>query len=339
MTWAVLGLPPLLPFLFSGSIADNIRKGKPGASDEEVVAAAKAANAYDFCIEFPDGMQTEVGQRGSQLSGGQKQRIAIARAIIKNPAILLLDEATSALDSHSEKIVQEALDNLARSKKRTTFVVAHRLSTIREADKIAVIDKGQVKELGSHEELMARQGIYAELVALQGGSGREEAVEGAGKVQAEGGAEGGDEVSRVKSVSVSRLPLGASMRRLSRAVSQVLRESLPFQDGVEEGTEGAAEGRPSLWGLSFRHWPYLLVGLLSNCALGVLFPFWGYLLANVMSVFYSTDRDYILERGSFWAGMFVVLGSAAILFYTLAFWGLGNTQNRAGVGEGHLAQS
>jgi ATP-binding cassette subfamily B (MDR/TAP) protein 1 len=217
---------------------------------------------------------------------------------------------------------------LARSKKRTTFVVAHRLSTIREADKIAVIDKGQVKELGSHEELMARQGIYAELVALQGGSGREEAVEGAGKVQAEGGAEGGDEVTRVKSVSVSRLPLGASMRRLSRAVSQVLRESLPFQDGVEGGTEGTAEDRPSLWGLSFRHWPYLLVGLLSNCALGVLFPFWGYLLANVMSVFYSTDRDYILERGSFWAGMFVVLGSAAILFYTLAFWGLGNVAER-----------
>eukprot|EP00624_Nannochloropsis_granulata_P003403 evm.model.NODE_27191_length_32237_cov_31.285324.8 len=304
--------------LFTGTIADNIRTGKPGATDEEVIAAAKAANAYDFCMDLPEGLKTEVGQRGSQLSGGQKQRIAIARAIIKNPAILLLDEATSALDSQSEKVVQDALDNLSRTKKRTTFVVAHRLSTIRNADKIAVIDKGQVKEIGSHDELLALNGLYSELLALQGGNGREEAVAcGAGEVVKE----------EVPPVLVKAMPtgytgLGASVRRLSRAVSHALRQSLTFHEDDKK------EARPSLWGLSFRHWPYLTVGLLSNCALGVLFPLWGYLLANVMNVFYSTDKNYIIERGSFWAGMFVLLGVSAVTFYTTAFWGLGNVSER-----------
>lgn len=215
-------------------------------------------------------------------------------------------------------MVQEALDNLARTKKRTTFVVAHRLSTIRNADKIAVIDKGQVKELGSHDELLALNGLYAELVALQGGHGREEDVAGgAGEVVKE-------QVppALIKAVPTGGKGLGASVRRLSRAVSQAIRQSLTFHEDEKKGA------RPSLWGLSFRHWPYLMVGLLSNCALGVLFPFWGYLLANVMNVFYSTDKDYIIERGSFWAGMFVVLGVCAVTFYTTAFWGLGNVSER-----------
>ncbi|KAF0700686.1 hypothetical protein As57867_008829, partial [Aphanomyces stellatus] len=150
-----IGLVGQEPSLFSCSIADNIRYGKPGATLEDVHAAAKQANAYDFIMGFPSGFDTEVGERGAQLSGGQKQRIAIARAIIKNPAVLLLDEATSALDTESERIVQASLDTLLASRKRTTIIIAHRLSTIRDADRIVVLAKGQVVEEGSHDELMA----------------------------------------------------------------------------------------------------------------------------------------------------------------------------------------
>ncbi|ETM30814.1 hypothetical protein L914_21510, partial [Phytophthora nicotianae] len=142
------------PVLFSGTIAENIALGKPGASRAEVEAAAKSANAFDFISNFPLGFDTEVGDRGAQVSGGQKQRIAIARAILRDPDVLLLDEATSALDNESEHIVQASLDALVVQKQRTTIVVAHRLSTIRKADMIAVTRDGSIVELGSHEELM-----------------------------------------------------------------------------------------------------------------------------------------------------------------------------------------
>lgn len=152
--------------LFAGSIRENISFGKVDATEEEIIEAAKKANAWEFIESFPDKLDTEVGDRGIQLSGGQKQRVAIARAILKDPAILILDEATSALDSESEKLVQEALDTLMKG--RTSFVIAHRLSTIKKADKILVIDKGEVKEQGRHDELIALNGIYSNLVDLQG---------------------------------------------------------------------------------------------------------------------------------------------------------------------------
>ena len=160
-----IGLVGQEPVLFSGSIGFNIATGKPGSTSEEVEAAAKMANAHAFIMEFPEGYDTEVGEKGGQLSGGQKQRIAIARAMIKNPSILLLDEATSALDNESEKVVQEALDDLLAKQKRTTIVIAHRLSTIRYADKIAVVDKGSIVEEGSHDQLMAKgpDGYYYKL--------------------------------------------------------------------------------------------------------------------------------------------------------------------------------
>ena len=156
---------PQETFLFGGTIKENISFGKE-VTDEEIISAAKMANAYNFIQEdLPNKFETEVGERGALLSGGQKQRIAIARALIKNPEIMILDEATSALDSESEKLVQEALDSLMEG--RTTFVIAHRLSTIVRADKIVVMENGEIKEMGTHSELIAMNGIYKNLYDIQ----------------------------------------------------------------------------------------------------------------------------------------------------------------------------
>jgi ABC-type multidrug transport system fused ATPase/permease subunit len=161
-----MAIVPQEVLLFGGTIRENIEYGKPGATEEEILKAADQANAMEFIGKFPEGLETLVGERGVQLSGGQRQRIAIARAILKNPAILILDEATSSLDSENERLVQEALEKLMEG--RTSFVIAHRLSTIHKADKIIVIDQGEVKEMGTHEELLAnRDGIYYQLTRLQ----------------------------------------------------------------------------------------------------------------------------------------------------------------------------
>lgn len=161
-----MAIVPQEVLLFGGTIRENIEYGKPGATEEEIIRVARQANAWDFISSFPEGLDTKVGERGIQLSGGQRQRIAIARAILKDPAILILDEATSSLDSESERLVQEALLNLMKG--RTSIVIAHRLSTIHHADQIIVIDKGEVKESGTHEQLMSiPDGIYRNLNALQ----------------------------------------------------------------------------------------------------------------------------------------------------------------------------
>ncbi|MDO6448729.1 ABC transporter ATP-binding protein [Oceanobacillus profundus] len=151
--------------LFSESIAMNIRMGNPDATDEEVIAAAKAANAHDFITNLPNGYDTLVGERGVKLSGGQKQRVAIARVFLKNPPILIFDEATSALDLESEHLIQETMEKLAAD--RTTFIVAHRLATITHADRIVVIENGEITEVGSHQELMEKQGDYHQLYQIQ----------------------------------------------------------------------------------------------------------------------------------------------------------------------------
>jgi ATP-binding cassette, subfamily B, bacterial len=160
-----IGIVPQDSVIFSANAMDNIRYGRPDASDAEVIAAAKAAFAHDFITALPEGYQTFLGERGVRVSGGQRQRISIARAMLKNPPLLLLDEATSALDAESERMVQAALESAMKD--RTTLVIAHRLATVQRADRIVVMEAGQIVEVGTHAQLTAAGGLYARLAALQ----------------------------------------------------------------------------------------------------------------------------------------------------------------------------
>jgi ATP-binding cassette subfamily B protein len=153
------------PYLFRGTIAENIAYGNPEVDVEQIITAAKAANAHDFIVGFPDGYDTLVGERGQTLSGGERQRVSIARAILNNPRILVLDEATSSVDTNTELKIQEAIDRLVQG--RTTFAIAHRLSTLRRANRLMILDKGKLVEQGTHDELLAAGGLYAELHKTQ----------------------------------------------------------------------------------------------------------------------------------------------------------------------------
>jgi len=171
-----IGIVPQESYLFSGTIMDNIAYSKPNATPEEIIRAAKAANAHDFIVNFPDGYETQVGERGQSLSGGERQRIAIARAILHDPKVLILDEATSSVDTATEKQIQEALARLVKN--RTTFAIAHRLSTLRNANRLLVLEKGKQAELGTHDELVEKGGTYAKLVEMQSELSKTVAISG-----------------------------------------------------------------------------------------------------------------------------------------------------------------
>jgi subfamily B ATP-binding cassette protein MsbA len=166
-----IGTVPQEPVLFSGTIADNISYARPDASDDEIEAAARVANAHEFVDRLPERYQTLVGERGVKLSGGQRQRIAIARAVLKDPAVLILDEATSSLDNESERLVEAALERLLYG--RTTLIIAHRLSTVQRADRLVVLDRGRIVEEGTHAELLRNGGVYAKLFQMQWRNGED----------------------------------------------------------------------------------------------------------------------------------------------------------------------
>jgi subfamily B ATP-binding cassette protein MsbA len=160
-----MGLVTQDSILFNDTVEENLKIGKPDATESEIKNALKVANAYDFVMNLPKGLDTNIGDSGNKLSGGQKQRLAIARAVLKNPPIMILDEATSALDTESEKLVQEALENMMKN--RTSVVIAHRLSTIQSANQIIVMQDGEIVEQGKHQELMSKKGMYRKLVDMQ----------------------------------------------------------------------------------------------------------------------------------------------------------------------------
>ncbi|VAI56740.1 unnamed protein product [Triticum turgidum subsp. durum] len=269
---AQIGLVSQEPALFATSIMENILFGKEDAAPEEVTAAAKAANAHNFISQLPQGYDTQVGERGVQMSGGQKQRIAIARAILKSPKILLLDEATSALDTESERVVQEALD--LASVGRTTIVVAHRLSTIRNADMIAVMQYGEVKELGSHEELIADEnGLYSSLVRLQQTreSNEVDEVSGAGSTSA---------VGQSSSHSMSRRFSAASRSSSARSLGDA---------GDADHTEEPKLPLPSfrrLLMLNAPEWRQALMGGFSAIVFGGIQPAYAYAMGSMISVYF-----------------------------------------------------
>ncbi|KAL6188390.1 hypothetical protein ACLB2K_039783 [Fragaria x ananassa] len=318
-----IGLVSQEPVLFSGSIKDNIAYGKDGATTEEMRAAAELANAAKFIDKLPQGLDTMVGEHGTQLSGGQKQRAAIARAILKNPKILLLDEATSALDAESERVVQEALDRIMVN--RTTVIVAHRLSTVRNADTIAVIHRGKIVEKGLHTELVKDpDGAYSQLIRLQ-------EINSISEHQAQNNHERPElsssfrKLSSLRSISQRSSEIGNSNRRshsfsVSHGALTVtgIHEIAPAEPDIPAVT---SEVHPevSLSRLAYLNKteiPILLLGTIGAAMCGVILPIFGVLISSVIKSFF--DPPHQLRKDSkFWALIFVVLGVAALLAHPM----------------------
>ncbi|KAJ1278279.1 hypothetical protein BS78_04G068000 [Paspalum vaginatum] len=295
---AQMGLVSQEPALFATSIRENILLGKEDAAEEEVVAAAKAANAHNLISQLPRGYDTQVGERGIQLSGGQKQRIAIARAILKSPKILLLDEATSALDTNSEHVVQEALD--LASMGRTTIVIAHRLSTIRNAHLIAVMQSGEVKELGSHDELTADEnGLYSSLLHLQQTRDSREATD-------IGGTWSTNVLQQSGSQSKSNGFSGASRSSSARSMVDAKDDS-----NIENRKLPVPSFRRLLM-LNAPEWKQALIGSLSAVVCGSIQPVFAYVMGSVISVYFSTNHEEIKEKTRAYA--LICVGLAVLTF-------------------------
>lgn len=319
-----IGLVSQEPVLFASSIKDNIAYGKDGATIEEIRAAAELANAAKFIDKLPQGLDTLVGEHGTQLSGGQKQRVAIARAILKDPRILLLDEATSALDAESERIVQEALDRIMVN--RTTVIVAHRLSTVRNADTIAVIHHGKMVEQGSHSELMKdHEGAYFQLVHLQevNEESEHQGLE-ASEIATEFTRQSSQRASLLRSISRGSSGLGNSSRQ-SFSVSFGLPTGVNVADPTLAEPEDLPPGKTQkpqevpirrLAHLNKPEIPVLLVGSVAAIVNGCILPVFGILISSVIKIFNEPHHE-MRKDSRFWALMFMMLGLASLLFYPI----------------------
>ncbi|KAF4322073.1 hypothetical protein BBO99_00003543 [Phytophthora kernoviae] len=295
-----IGLVGQEPVLFPTTIMENIRHRAPSATDDQVMEAAKLANAYTFIKELPQGFDTTVGERGGQMSGGQKQRIAIARAIVKNPPILLLDEATSALDTESEHIVQESLDRLLATFKRTTIVIAHRLSTVRNASRIAVHSEGAIVEIGSHDDLMQiPNGHYRRLVELQDSL-----------TQIENGESASSEDLVLADVGIATEPTS-----VPGPISTISNNYSSMDDEKRSNSETGASTAPSsassrLWKMAAPEWKFLAAGGLGAILNSAVFPAWGVMMAKITTLFfdYSKTEHEMVRDARYWALGFVALG-------------------------------
>ncbi|XP_051261014.1 bile salt export pump [Dicentrarchus labrax] len=295
---SLIGIVEQEPVLFATTIAENIRFGRPGVTMEDIIQAAKEANAYNFIMDLPQKFDTMVGEGGGQMSGGQKQRIAIARALIRNPRILLLDMATSALDNESEAVVQEALDKVRMG--RTTISIAHRLSTIRNADVIIGFDHGQAVEKGTHSELIERQGVYFTLVTLQN--------EGPSNTTNETISEALEDFV-LKARSFSRGSSGSRrssvrLRSQSKLSSNFVPDTLP--DGLIISTEHKCEDDPDehvtpapvarILKYNQSEWPYMLVGSLGAALNGSVNPIYAVLFSQILGTFAIPDLNEQREQ-------------------------------------------
>uniref|UniRef100_A0A8C6YJ70 Phosphatidylcholine translocator ABCB4-like n=1 Tax=Nothoprocta perdicaria TaxID=30464 RepID=A0A8C6YJ70_NOTPE len=309
----IIGVVNQEPVLFATTIAENIRYGRENVTMEEIEKATKEANAYDFIMKLPNKFETLVGERGAQLSGGQKQRIAIARALVRNPKILLLDEATSALDTESESVVQAALDKAREG--RTTVVVAHRLSTVRNADCIAVFEGGIVTEQGNHSELMERKGIYYKFVNMQ-------VFFSVNYTDVESSEKDENVLSVKKSVSESELDeslIKGGLRR--RSTRRSFRRPGENGDPEEKTKLPDIEVPPAsflkIMKLNKTEWPYFVAG--TTCAIinGALQPAFSIIFSEIIGIFSESDKAVIREKSNLYSLLFLGLG--IISFFTFFF--------------------
>ncbi|XP_047061877.1 ABC transporter B family member 1 [Lolium rigidum] len=323
-----IGLVSQEPALFATSIRENLLLGRDSATQVEMEEAARVANAHSFIIKLPDGYDTQVGERGLQLSGGQKQRIAIARAMLKNPAILLLDEATSALDSESEKLVQEALDRFMIG--RTTLVIAHRLSTIRKADLVAVLQAGAVSEMGPHDDLMARgdSGAYAKLIRMQE-QAHEAALVSARRSSARPSSARNSVSSPImmRNSSYGRSPYSRRLSDFSTADFSLSVIHDPSGHRMGMGMEKLAfrAQASSFWRLAKMNspeWGYALAGSVGSMVCGSFSAIFAYILSAVLSIYYAPDPRYMDREIAKYCYLLIGMSSAALLFNTVQhlFW-------------------
>nr|CDM63410.1 multidrug resistance protein 1 [Pyrrhula pyrrhula] len=327
----VIGVVNQEPVLFATTIAENIRYGREDVTMQEIEKATKEANAYDFIMKLPNKFETVVGERGAQLSGGQKQRIAIARALVRNPKILLLDEATSALDTESESVVQAALDKAREG--RTTVVVAHRLSTVRNADVIAVFEGGVVTELGNHAELLERKGIYYKLVNMQAIEAEVPSSENSENVlpsseNYENVLPSSENYENVRSVKNSESEPGSEesltrgLRR--RSTRRSMKRPGEQNDSPDEEKSSPAEEIPpasflKIMKLNKTEWPYFVAGTFCAIINGALQPAFAVIFSEIIGIFSETDKDLLRKQSNLYSLLFLVLG--IISFFTFFFQG------------------